>query len=288
MAANGHATRAGRRVRSALRRPVSVLLSVAWLLLVLVVTLGAQLFQPHGFDEINLLHRLSPPVPLEGSTWSHPLGTDRLGRDRFSRLLVATQVSIGLALLGTVIGTAIGIALGLLAAHAGGMTDEAIGAAIDFQAAMPYYIVALAILAFMGNAFGIFLFLMGIYGWERFARITRGLVLSAREEGYALAFEALGSTPRRLYLRHLLPNISATLIVQMTINFPETILFETSLSFLGLGIQPPLTSLGQMLGEGRNYMNQAWWLAVFPGSVIFLTTLAASILGDWLRHRLDM
>ncbi len=129
--------------------------------------------------------------------------------------------------------------------------------------------------------------LMGIYGWERHARITRGLALSASTHGYAVAVSTLGATPLRIYGRHILPNIASALIVNMTLNFPGTVLMETSLSFLGLGIQPPLTSLGNMLGFGRDYLTTAWWIAVLPGMTIFFATPAMSLLGDWVRDRLD-
>ncbi|MDP4034160.1 MAG: ABC transporter permease [Pseudorhodobacter sp.] len=269
------------------RMPVSVALASLLLGLMLFIALFAQLIQPYAFEEISLMHRMKPPFPLEGYSPDHWLGTDRLGRDLLSRLLVATQTSILLALLGTVIGAVLGTGLGFLAAHYGGWVDEVISAMVDFGAAMPYFIIAIAVLAFLGNAMIVFLLLMGIYGWERYARLTRGLVLSAREEGYAQAVHALGGTPGRIYARHVLPNIMGPLIVQITINFPETILFETSLSFIGLGIRPPLTSLGQLLGDGRDYLINAWWLAVIPGTVIFLTTLSISIVGDHLRARLD-
>lgn len=267
--------------------PPGVTLAAVWLGLMLFVMVFAQILLPWGFDETDLLGRMKPPFPLAGHDPAHPLGTDRLGRDLLSRLLVATQTSIALALLGTVIGAVVGTAAGFLAAHRGGWVDEAISALVDFQAAMPWFIVALAVLAFLGNAMWVFLLLMGLYGWERYARITRGLVLSAREQGYARAVHALGAGPGWIYARHVLPNILGPLIVQVTINFPETILFETSLSFIGLGIRPPLTSLGQLLGDGRDYLLDAWWLAVLPGAVIFFSTLAMSILGDHLRMRLD-
>ncbi|MEM8664437.1 MAG: ABC transporter permease [Pseudomonadota bacterium] len=269
------------------RIPVSVLLAGTVLAVALTVTAFAPLLMPYAYDAIDLRARLAPPIPLEGATWAHPLGTDKLGRDVLSRLLIATQTSIALALLGTLIGAVLGTVLGFLAAHFRGWVDEVISALVDFQAAMPYFIIALAILAFLGNSLVVFLLLMALFGWETYARITRGLVLSAREEGYALALTAVGASPFRIYARHILPNILSPLIVQLTINFPNTILFETSLSFLGLGIRPPLTSLGQMLGDGRDYLVTAWWLAVVPGLTIFLVTLAMSIFSDWLRVRFD-
>ncbi|MEP4033252.1 ABC transporter permease [Roseibium polysiphoniae] len=283
-AARGLVTRLVKAFRA---MPWSVVIAVAVLLTVAFVTIFARFILPFEFDQMDLRARLAPPLPLEGSTWIHPLGTDKLGRDVFSRLLIATQTSMLLALLGTFIGAVLGTVLGFVAAHFGKWVDEAISSLVDFQAAMPWFIIALAVLAFMGNSMIVFLFLMGLYGWERYARITRGLVLAAREEGYARAVHALGGKPATIYLRHVLPNILSPLIVQLTINFPETILFETSLSFLGLGIRPPMTSLGQMLGDGRDYMITAWWLAIVPGTVIFLTTLSMSIFGDWLRTRFD-
>jgi len=269
------------------RMPAIVAFSFVVLALALLVTLFAPLLMPFEFDQMDLRARLDPPWPMEGSSIDHPLGTDKLGRDILSRLFIATQTSIALALLGTVIGAILGTSLGFIAAHFRGLVDEVISALIDFQAAMPYFIIALAILAFMGNSLTVFLTLMALYGWEKYARITRGLVLAAKEEGYARAVTALGARPTRVYGWHILPNIASPLIVQLTINFPETILFETSLSFLGLGIRPPLTSLGQMLGEGRDYLVTAWWLAVVPGMTIFFVTFAMSIVGDWLRTRFD-
>jgi peptide/nickel transport system permease protein len=148
-------------------------------------------------------------------------------------------------------------------------------------------LLALAILAFYTYNLPLFLALMGIYGWEKYARIARGMALSAQEQGYARALRGFGSPVRRIYFRHILPNIAGALIVNMTINFPDTILAESSLSFLGLGIQPPLTSLGSLLGYGRDYLLDAWWIAVIPGLMIFFTTLAMSLLGDWVRDKLD-
>ena len=267
--------------------PISVALAGGFMALMLFVMVFAQVLQPYPFDYIDLMNRMAPPLPLEGSTWLHPAGTDTLGRDLFSRLVIGTQTSMLLALLGTCLGAVLGIALGFLAAHKGRLWDEVIMGLVDFQAAMPWFIIALAVLAFLGNSILIFIAIMALYGWETYARITRGLVLSAREQGYALAVRGLGARPRWIYLRHILPNIAGPLLVQLTVNFPSTILFETSLSFLGLGIRPPMTSLGQMLGEGRDYLINAWWLAVVPGLTIFLITLSMSILGDWLRGKLD-
>lgn len=264
-----------------------VLLSAMSLIALIVVALGADWIAPYDYQAIDLRGRLAPSFWAEGGSLKHLLGTDDLGRDMLSRLIFSVRMSLFVALLGTVIGAVIGTTLGFLAAHFGGWVDDVVMAAIDFQAALPFMILALAVVATLGNSLVLFIALMGIYGWERYARLTRGLTLSAVTHGYAVAVRTLGAGPMRIYGRHILPNIANALIVNMTLNFPQTILLETSLSFLGLGIQPPLTSLGNMVGFGRDYLLTAWWIAVFPALAIFLATLAMSILGDWVRDRLD-
>jgi len=268
------------------RMPIDIRLALGFLVLVVVVALLADQLAPYDYAAQNLAKRLRPPALL-GGDWVNPLGTDNLGRDVLSRLIYGVRTSILIALGGTLIGAVVGTLLGLIAACFRGSVDEAIMMLVDVQAAVPYIIVALAFLAFFGNALLLFVVLVGLEGWERYARLTRGLVLAAEEAGYVGAVGALGASTLRLYGRHILPNISAALVVQATINFPGTILLETSLSFLGLGVQPPMTSLGLMLGQGRNFLLQAWWIAIIPGVTIFLTTLSMSLFGDWLRDRLD-
>lgn len=272
--------------RRSRRLPVVIVLCAAWLLLCAVLAIGADWIAPYGYAEQSLLHRLQPPAFLGGDP-AYLLGTDGLGRDVLSRLIFAMRASILIAFCGTLIGSTIGTVLGFLAAHFRGWVEDAIMLMVDFQAAMPFLIIALAILAFFGNSFGLFLVVVGFHGWEVYARLTRGLVLQANAKGYAFAIRTLGVHPLRIYVRHVLPNILSVLVVQVTLNFPEIILLETSLSFLGLGVQPPQTSLGLMLGEGRNYIATAWWMAIPAGIAIFLTTLSVSLIGDWLRDRLD-
>jgi peptide/nickel transport system permease protein len=269
------------------RYPPLVVLSMLVLITIILVAIFAPEIAPFEYSKIDLRARLQAPVWMTGGTIEHLLGTDDLGRDVLSRLIFSIRMSLLVAFIGTVIGAILGTLIGFLAAHFGGLVDDAVMVAIDFQAALPFMIIALAVVAFFGNSIVLFIALMGIYGWERYARITRGLALAARTHGYAVAVNTLGATPIRVYMKHILPNIASALIVNMTLNFPGTVLMETSLSFLGLGVQPPLTSLGNMLGFGRDYLTTAWWIAVFPGVVIFIATLAMSLLGDWVRDRLD-
>ena len=168
------------------------------------------------------------------------------------------------------------------------IVEDAILLFVDMQAALPFIILALAALAIAGNTFLVFVIVLGVYGWETFARLMRGAVLSASGSAYVLAAKAIGTRPLRIYTRQILPNVAGLLIVQISLNFPATILLESGLSFVGLGIQPPSTSLGLMIGEGRDLLFVAPWVALAPGLTIFVTCLAASFLGDHMADRLNV
>jgi len=264
------------------RMPISVYLGLLWIAIVVVVAVLANQIAPYQHTALDLSNRLASPFHPK-----HLLGTDELGRDVLSRLIFSVRISVLVALGATMISASFGTAMGFAAAHFRGRIEQFILMLADFQAAMPFLILSLSVLAFFGNALPLFIGLMGLYGWERYARIARGLAISASAQGYAGAVRQLGASPSRVYLRHILPNISSTLIVSMTLTFPEIILMESSLSFLGLGVQPPMTSLGNMVGYGREYMTRAPWIMFAPAALIVTTTLSISLLGDWLRDRLD-
>ncbi len=266
--------------------PPLVRFAIFWILLMLAVALLADWVMPYAHTALDLRNRLAPPAFL-GGTWLHPLGTDELGRDVLSRLISSIRMSLLIAFGATLLSACLGTLLGFLAAHFRGLVEQAVMALADFQASMPFLILALSVLAFFGNALGLLVLLLGLHGWERYARISRGLAISAGAQGYAAAVWQLGATPLRIYGRHVLPNIASTLIVSMTLVFPEVILLESGLSFLGLGVQPPTTSLGNMVGYGREYLTRAPWILLSPAAIIVLTTFAVSVLGDWLRDRLD-
>ena len=272
--------------RESMLPPPLVLAGVVWLGLMLAVALLADVISPYAYTALDLRNRLSPPVFL-GGTWLHPLGTDELGRDVLARLIYSIRTSLLIAFGATVIGALLGTTLGFLAAHFRGAVEHAVLALVDFSASIPMLVFALAVLAFFGNSMVLFVCLLGLHAWERYARIARGLAIAASAQGYAFAVRQLGASPWRIYLRHVLPNIASTLIVSMTLAFPEIILLESGLSFLGLGVQPPETSLGSMVGYGREYLTRAPWILLSPAVVIVLTTLSVSLLGDWLRDRLD-
>ncbi|RJE89086.1 ABC transporter permease [Paracoccus onubensis] len=268
--------------RIRLKAPFLVMLAMSWLGLMIFVAIFADLLRPYDITAMDLGARL---VPM--GTPGHLLGTDELGRDVFSRLLQSIRVSLVIAFCATIISAVFGTTLGFLAAQFRGWVEHLVVALADFQAALPFMIMSLAVLAFFGTSIWLLVCLMGFYGWERYARIARGLAISASAQGYAAAVVQLGARPSRVYLRHILPNVASTLIVSMTLTFPEIILMESGLSFLGLGVQPPESSLGNMVGFGREYLTRAPWIMLAPSLVIVLTTLSISLLGDWLRDRLD-
>lgn len=269
---------------STLRRnvPLTVGLGLFWLAAMIAVAAFADQLRPYNITAMDLSSRLSMP-----GGFKHLLGTDELGRDVLSRLLQSIRISLIIAFGATLLSAFFGTLLGFLAAQFRGTVEHLVLVLADFQAALPFLIMSLAVLAFFGSSMPLLVCLMGFYGWERYARIARGLAIAAGAQGYAAAVVQLGATPARVYLRHILPNVASTLIVSMTLTFPEIILMESGLSFLGLGVQPPETSLGNMVGFGREYLTRAPWIMLAPAVVIMLTTLSISLVGDWLRDKLD-
>jgi len=263
--------------------PWSVRISVVFVFLFVAFALFGGWLTPYGFRETSMFDRLLPPGSPE-----YILGTDARGRDLLARLVTGAQITLVVAIVGTLIGAIIGSLLGIIAGARRGATEAVIVAAVDVQASLPIIVVALFLLAMFDNSFTLFLLLVGLNGWEIYARLMRGATLSAKEHGYVIAVRALGASPARIYLRHVLPNILNIALVQFTVNLPLTVLLETALSFLGLGVQPPLTSLGQIMSEGRDRLMTAWWLTLLPGALIFFLALSISMIGDWLRDRLDI
>ena len=288
MASDVHEISLGRKLSHSLSKPGTWVVGFAtlWLVIMAVTAIFADWIVPFGYAEQDLLNRLKPPA-FQGGPEQYLLGTDHLGRDVLSRLIYAIRISATVALLGAIIGACFGSFLGVIAGHFRGYVEEVIMGFADVQGSIPFFIFAILIIAFFGNNLVLFIFVMGYQGWERYARLARGLVISAKAEGYAESARSIGLPPRQIYLRHIAPNILGALIVQMTVNLSETIILEATLSFLGLGVQPPLTSLGLMLREARDYIALYWWIPAIPGIAIFLTALSVSLVGDALRDRLD-
>jgi peptide/nickel transport system permease protein len=280
--AAAHVARPGFLPRIRNKVPLLVVGGLLWLVLMILIAILTDWMRPYPITKMDLSARLAAP-----GTPGHWLGTDELGRDVLSRLQQSIRVSLVIAFGATLLSAVFGTTLGFLASRFRGIVEHVVLTLADFQAALPFMILSLSVLAFFGSSMTLLVCLMGFYGWERYARIARGLAISAGAQGYAAAVVQLGATPARVYLKHILPNVASTLIVSMTLTFPEIILMESGLSFLGLGVQPPETSLGNMVGFGREYLTRAPWIMLAPALVIMLTTLSISLVGDWLRDRLD-
>lgn len=243
---------------------------------------------PFDPTDQSLLSRLRPPIGFERFKDGYWLGTDELGRDMLSRGLYGLRLTLMLAMLGACIGLAVGSILGLLAGVLGGIADSLVMALVDVQIAVPFTLIALLVVAIFGAEVEVLVVVLGIYGWEQYARIVRGEVLKLREMPFVEAARATGASPARIALVHILPNVTSPLVVQFTLSFSNIVLLESTLSFLGLGVQPPTATLGSMVGIGRDYMPSAPWIVMVPAIAILLVTFAVQILGDWLRDRADV
>ena len=234
-----------------------------------------------------LLKRLRPPMWEARGLREHPLGTDHLGRDILSRILYGGRISLGVGLSAVTLSCLIGVTLGLLAGFHGGRTDAFIMRVVDVFLAIPYILLAMGVVFALGPSLLNVILVMAMTRWVQFARIVRADVLSIREREFVSGARARGNRSTRLLLRHVLPNALTPIIVVATLELAFMIIYESALSFLGLGVQPPTPTWGWMLSDGRNYVATAWWLATFPGLAIMLTVLAVNLLGDWLRDTLD-
>jgi peptide/nickel transport system permease protein len=254
---------------------------LAVLLLVLVAAVFGGTLAPHSPTATDILGRLQPP------SGSHLFGTDELGRDVFSRTLVAARVSLRVGVIAVGISLALGVTVGLLAGYYGRWIDDVLMRVMDMLFAFPAILLAIAILAVLGPGVTNAMLAIGIVYTPLFARVTRAAVLSVREEVYIRATRSLGAGDARIIVRHVLPNVAGPIIVQASLSLAFAILSEAALSFLGLGVQPPAPSWGRMLYDARGFVAQAWWMGLFPGLAIFLTVLSFNVVGDGLRDALD-
>jgi peptide/nickel transport system permease protein len=271
------------------RRRVSfrAVFGIAVLLLMGGAALAAPQIAPWDPGRQMLVKRLRPPMWQERGLREHPLGTDHLGRDILSRILYGGRISLGVGLSAVTLSGLIGVTLGLLAGFHGGRTDAFIMRVVDVFLAIPYILLAMGVVFALGPSLLNVILVMAVTRWVQFARIVRADVLSIREREFVSGARARGNRSLRLLLRHVLPNALTPIIVVATLELAFMIIYESALSFLGLGVQPPTPTWGWMLADGRNYVATAWWLATFPGLAIMLTVLAVNLLGDWLRDTLD-
>jgi peptide/nickel transport system permease protein len=260
---------------------VILVLSGAALSFVLV---GRILPDDHAID---LARAYSPPVPLPGSSADHLLGTDALGRDMLSRLLVGARLSLSVALLSVFVSACVGSALGAIAGYAGGLTEALIMRTADIGLSLPAILVALVFVASIGPSYGMVCTILVVLLWPQFARLVRGEVASLKHRDFVALARVAGAGPFTILRRHVARNVVNVIVIMATLQMGWTIIAEASLSFLGAGVPPPEPTWGNMVSDGRLVLQEAWWVSTFPGLAIAATILAFNLLGDWLRDTLD-
>ncbi len=270
-----------------LKGDVPGLIGASFLALLLLTAICAPLIAPYDPGAQNIIMRLKPPAWVDGGSWAHVLGTDHLGRDVLSRILHGSRISLIVGAVTVMLAGTFGVLMGLTAGYVGGRTDNWISAIVDTQVAFPGLLLALLILAVIGPSTVTVILVLALNGWMVYARVTRGAVLSLRHTAFVEAAGLLGCSTWRVLMRHLLPNLSAPLLTLGTLEFARIVLAEAALSFLGLGVQPPATSWGLDVAQGKDYMFRAWWLVTFPGLAIAITVLAVNLIASWLRVTSD-
>ncbi len=275
------------------------LLPLAIMLLVLVLpAVFANQIELHNPEIGNLNDRLLPPfwvgeeivqgeVVREAGSMKFPLGTDKLGRDNFSRMVHGARISLTVALLAIALGGVVGTALGLMAGYYGGKTDAVVMRIVDIKLAFPSILLALVLVAAFKPHMVTVIVVIAILLWARYARLVRGEALAIRHRDFVDRARVAGASDLRIMARHILPNLVNTVVVLATLEVGHVIILESTLSFLGAGIPPPTPAWGLMVADGRTLIINAWWVAFFPGLAILMTVLSMNLFGDWLRDKLD-
>ncbi len=248
----------------------------------LAVLLSPWLF-PDGGESMDLMARLTPPFQNP----AHILGTDPLGRDVLARVVVGGKISLTVGILSVIGAVIVGTLVGLVAGYYRGIAETLLMRFADIQLALPFILLAIMFLAILGTGVDKIIFFMIVAQWVQYARLVRGSVLALREREFILSARAIGVGNGRIIFTHILPNVLGPIVILMTLNVANNILLESSLTFLGLGVDPLIPSWGGMLADGRTYLQTAWWVSVFPGLAIMFTVLGLNLLGDWLRDLLD-
>jgi peptide/nickel transport system permease protein len=242
---------------------------------------------PHNPIKTSLGDRTAPPMWDEAGSSRFILGTDHVGRDILSRVIHGARVSLLVTAISLTSGLVVGTALGLIAGYFGGHIDELLMRLVEIELGMPFILIALVVVIVVGQSFAVLLGLLALLAWTPFARNVRAEVLSLKTRDYVAQARIVGASTTRILLVHILPGVLNTVLVIATLRVGQLILAEATLSFLGAGIPPPAASWGAMISDGRSYLNDAWWIAFFPGMCIFLVVMALNFLGDWMRDRFD-
>jgi ABC-type dipeptide/oligopeptide/nickel transport system permease subunit len=263
-------------------------LAAASVLLVIIASaVGAPWIVASDPLSVDIRHRLAPPVWMEGGTPAHLLGTDQIGRDLLSRVIHGGRVSLIIGVAAVIISSTMGVLLGLLAGYSDPRVDWTIMTLVNVMLTFPFVLLALAVIAVLGPSVVNMIIVLGVADWPLYARVIRAETLAIREREFVLAGRALGMSHLRVMFRQILPNLVSVIVVIATLQVARVIILESFLSFLGLGVQPPIPAWGNMLGEGRVYMLNSWWIAAFPGLAIFVTTLTINLMGNALRDWFD-
>lgn len=256
--------------------------------LLIAVALLAPLLAPHDPNAQSLLSRLRPPIGFDRYKEGFLVGTDELGRDLLSRLLYGLRFTLSIAVIGSIISMIIGSVIGIISGFVGGIVDNLLMGLVDIQIAFPFTLMALLAVAVFGTDLTIFVIIIGLADWDKYARVVRGQIIAIREAPYIDAVRVTGAGPYRIIRHHMLPNIASPIIVLWTFGVSNVILLESSLSFLGLGVQPPTATLGSMTGFGRDYLASYPHIGLAPALMILVIALVFLLLGDWLRDTLDV
>jgi peptide/nickel transport system permease protein len=285
------AERATRRGRShiwrSLRRNKLAQFGLSLLLTIVLAAALGPFVLPYDPFEPDLANRLAPPVWSAGGGLSHLLGTDQLGRDLLTRIIYGGRISLSVGFLAVAVAAPIGVLLGMLAAYFGGATDAFIMRLADSQLTIPVEILAISLITVLGNTTPNVVLVIALVNWVVYARVVRAQVLSLRHADFVMAAQALGAGAPRILGRHLLPNLITPVIIIASYSVALAIILEAGLSFIGVGVPPPIPSWGRILQEGVGYLTNAWWVGFFPGVALALTTAGVNFVGDWLRDTLD-
>jgi peptide/nickel transport system permease protein len=282
---NGGTRTAG--LLSALVCSPKALFAVAIVAVVIACALFSPLLAPYDPGLQSLAGRLQPPLSTAVDGRFHLFGTDHLGRDILSRLIYGARISLVVGVGASVVAGAVGVLFGLVSGYLSGWVDDVIMRLCDIQLALPFILLAIALLAIVGSSLVNIIVVLSLTQWVTYARVVRSSVLAEKAKPYVLAAQALGLNKGRIMFRHLLPNVFAPVIVIATFSVAQTIIAEAALSFLGLGLPASIPSWGKMLADGRSYLVIAWWLTGIPGLVITFTVIGVNLFGDWLRDHLD-
>ena len=266
--------------------PTIMFMFAGFFLIVLLAFLSPVFFQD-DLGSTNLKQRLEKPSFMEGGSKTYLLGTDHLGRDFIARLFYGTKSTVEIAFSGMIIASVLGTFLGVISGLKKGIVDNIVMFLVDTRLSIPFIIIALICSSVFGSEKYILILILGFAGWSSFTRLVRGQVIQMKDQMFIESSRTLGASETRIVFEHILPNIASPLIVHATLRLSHFILLESSISFLGLGIQPPEISLGLLVSHGRDYLINSWWLAIYPSIIILALVLQVSLIGDWLRDVLD-